>query len=90
MRAYFEGHVAALIVQADRNGDRGNMRRIYLTLPKYFARKWLDTVLLDEPERRSVLRSEMMGWLRGLQYLMRRRWRERPLPQLTAGEGIPV
>jgi GT2 family glycosyltransferase len=41
IRAYMRGHVAALLVQYERTGERGNLRRIYRSLPKWYLRQGL-------------------------------------------------
>ncbi|CAN5436452.1 hypothetical protein BH10PSE12_BH10PSE12_32630 [soil metagenome] len=86
MRAYLQGHVYALVAQADMFGDSGNIRRIYGQLPRYFFRTLVDTVQLDEPERRHILLEEFVGWLAGLRYLVRWRWR-RAGPRLPDHAG---
>lgn len=69
MRAYMKGHVSALVAQADRFGDRGNMRRIWRQLPRYFLRELLESTHAQEPERRRILAQEVIGWATGLRYL---------------------
>ena len=69
MRAYMKGHVSALVAQADRFGDRGNMRRIWSQLPRYFLRELLESTHAQEPERRRILAQEVIGWATGLRYL---------------------
>lgn len=69
MRAYMKGHVSALVAQADRFGDRGNMRRIRGQLPRYFLRELIESTHADEPERRGILAQEVIGWATGLRYL---------------------
>jgi glycosyltransferase involved in cell wall biosynthesis len=75
MRAYQNGHVSALVAQADRFGDRGNLRRIFRQLPSYFLRELFESVQAHEPERRRVLAEEFRGWCSGLRYVVNRRWR---------------
>ena len=70
MRAYMKGHVSALVAQADRFGDRGNIRRIWRQLPRYFLRELLESTHLGETERRRMLAHEVIGWATGLRYLM--------------------
>lgn len=77
MRAYQNGHVSALVAQADRFGDRGNLRRIFRQLPSYFLRELFESVQAEEPERRRVLAEELRGWASGLRYVLDRRWRAR-------------
>jgi GT2 family glycosyltransferase len=76
-RAYMKGHVSALVVQSDRHGHRGNLRRIALQLPRYFLRTAVAVVRQGSRERASVLAREVIGWAAGLQYLVRPGWRRR-------------
>lgn len=81
MRAYMKGHVSALVAQADRFGDRGNMRRIWRQLPRYFLRELIESTHADEPERRRVLALEVIGWAAGLRYLAPGWRRSAPAPE---------
>jgi glycosyltransferase involved in cell wall biosynthesis len=80
VRAYMKGHVSALLVQAARHRHRGNIRRIFLQLPAYFARSAFCAVRdgSDLP-RLQILCDEMAGWLCGLHYALRPRWRARSI-----------
>jgi GT2 family glycosyltransferase len=75
LRAYMRGHVAALVAQGDRYGDRGNFRRIHRQLPAYFIRTAAASVQNLTWRRLDLLLAEFTGWLLGLQYLVRWRWR---------------
>lgn len=76
-RAYMKGHVAALVVQADRYGDRGNIRRMFRQLPAYFTRTAATSIQNTAWWRLRLLASEVLGWAEGLQYLLRPGWRAR-------------
>lgn len=78
MRAYMKGHVAALVVQYDKFGDRGNLNRIRKQLPAYFLRTFVNALLESRPGRMGILAAEIAGWLAGLQFLLRFGWRKRP------------
>lgn len=82
IHAYMRGHVAALVVQSDTFGHRGNIRRIFRQLPRYFARTAFESVLNATPDRRRLLRREITGWFAGLSYLMRPGWRRHRSPLL--------
>jgi GT2 family glycosyltransferase len=75
VRAYMRGHVSALVAQYDAFNDRGNLRRIAKQLPRYFLRTALHSVRYGEYERQALLVQEVLGWLSGLQYLLRPAWR---------------
>jgi GT2 family glycosyltransferase len=77
MRAYMKGHVAALVAQYDKFGDRGNMVRICKQLPVYFVKTFVKALFEGPSGRLGILASEMQGWLAGLQFLVRLGWRTR-------------
>ena len=92
VRAYMKGHVSALFVQAARHRHAGNIRRIFTQLPAYFARSAIGT-LRDGggAPRFQILWDEMIGWLCGLQYAFRPRWRARPIDMpASAPSGQPA
>lgn len=68
VRAYMEGHVAALFVQAGAWRDRGSLRRVVKQLPAHFLRTAFRALKDGSPERLTILRLEVEGWLRGLRY----------------------
>ena len=75
-----KGHVSALFVQAARHRHGGNIRRIFVQLPAYFARSAFLALRDGGGVRRfQILWDEMGGWLCGLQYGFRPRWRKRPI-----------
>jgi len=77
VRVYMRGHVSALIAQHDAFGDRGNLRRIALQLPKYFVRTGVGSLLHGRWTRLNLLGAEIRGWVAGLTYMMRPKWRRR-------------
>ncbi len=78
VRAYMKGHVSALFVQAARHRHGGNIRRVFVQLPAYFARSAFWALRDGGGARRfQILWDEMVGWLCGLQYGFRPRWRKR-------------
>ncbi|MBC6982440.1 glycosyltransferase family 2 protein [Caulobacter sp. 17J80-11] len=76
VRAYMRGHAAALFAQHDRDGPAGDLRRVFVEMPKYFVRTALKGWKDGPTARHRLLRHEISGWLSGLQYL----WRERRVP----------
>lgn len=72
LRAYLRGHVAALLVQYERYGERGNLRRALATLPAYYAglagRRLLRR---DDGDRTATIGAEALGLLGGLGYCLR-------------------
>lgn len=84
MRAYMKGHVAALVVQYDRYGDAGNLKRVFGQLPLYLVGFGLRCLLEGRRRRLAILAEEAVGWLAGLTYFVRPRWRRMSsLPHLV-------
>jgi len=78
MRAYMRGHVAALVAQHDRCHHPGNLRRIALHLPRYFARTAVHALSDGSPDRARLLAEEVRGWLGGVRLAFRPAWRRAP------------
>jgi glycosyltransferase involved in cell wall biosynthesis len=74
-RAYTQGHLSALVAQADRYGPSGDIARIFKQLPVHFLKTGLGAIKMLSWWRLRLLGEEMIGWLLGLQYLVRPRWR---------------
>ena len=89
MRAYMRGHVAALFVQHDRHRHAGNLKRIFWQLPSYLLGVGVRSALEGHPQRLSIWCEETVGWMVGLSYGWRARWRrDSALPQLAALAGL--
>jgi GT2 family glycosyltransferase len=75
MRMYMRGHVAALLVQFEKHGHWGNLFRIVVSLPVYYA--WCALALLVHMDdvKRGTVRSEIAGSLAGVGYYFRHRRR---------------
>ena len=66
MHEYLRGHVAALFVQYARYGDRGNLERAFLALPRDFAVRALREYVLRSRPRTRTYAAGLTGYLRGL------------------------
>ena len=71
IRAYMRGHAAALMVQYERSGNLGNLRRALMTLPAWYARRCARRLLRGAAERDLMLTEEISGFLSGLVYSLR-------------------
>jgi GT2 family glycosyltransferase/SAM-dependent methyltransferase len=76
IREYTRSHVAALFVQFARFRHIGNLRRAFLSLPKYFARRAPRALVRARAARVEAARTavdtypwELSGYVRGLRYL---------------------
>ena len=67
MHAYMRGHVAALLVQYGRHGHAGNLRRLALSLPRYYLRQLAVAAKYRRFSGRfRLLGAELSGVLAGL------------------------
>lgn len=67
---YMRGHVAALMVQFERTGDWGNLRRAFVSMPAYYARQAL-RALRPSGARPQLLGEQVRGAVSGLLYYLR-------------------
>ncbi len=70
---YMRGHVAALLVQHERTGDRGNLRRAFLSLPVYWLRRGARRLTRGTEAGDRLLAREVSGALAGLLFYLRNR-----------------
>ena len=68
-REYARGHLAALFVQYARHGHRGNLRRAFTVLPRYFLRQGFRELGPGASPRRGTYGAELGGYVRGLALL---------------------
>lgn len=79
MYAYMRGHVAALLVQAEMPGHWGNLRRLFVALPRYYAKRLiLGCLHRFQGVYRTVL-AEISGCFQGVIFYLGQR---RPLRHL--------
>ena len=71
IRAYMRGHVAALLVQYARYGERGNVRRAIVTLPHDYAQRAVARARGRGQDRSPTLVPEVLGAVSGLAYCLR-------------------
>jgi glycosyltransferase involved in cell wall biosynthesis len=70
MHLYMRGHVAALFVQFERTGDWGNLRRLAVTLPRYYLGR---LVRSRGATASGTLSAEIRGALAGVGYYLAHR-----------------
>lgn len=71
MRAYMSGHVVALLVQAQRHGHKGNLRRLMVALPQYYAKQIIRGSLYRFKGKYGTIFTEIQGCLAGIGYYLR-------------------
>jgi hypothetical protein len=66
------GHAAALLVQFERSGNVGNLRRALISMPVWYARRALRCALkgASEPDR-FLLAREIAGYFSGIAFYLR-------------------
>jgi glycosyltransferase involved in cell wall biosynthesis len=69
---YMRGHSAALMVQYERSGGIGNLRRAFVSLPLWYARRIGRKLLKGSSQRDQFLMREIAGYLSGLLYYFRK------------------
>lgn len=70
---YMRGHAAALLVQHQRTGDRGNLVRLIAGIPRHYVRTWLARRNGTLHPDRALLREQISGVMAGVWYHLRRR-----------------
>lgn len=70
---YMSGHAAALLVQFERTGRWANLRRLLLTLPRYFANSLLRRFVMSAREEEALRLTEVAGLLSGIRFYFRER-----------------
>ncbi len=70
---YMRGHAAALLVQYERTGNRGNLNRIVRILPLYYLERAAKRLLMRGQKSDCFLLQEIGGFISGLFYYLRHR-----------------
>ena len=63
---YMRGHAAALLIQYERSGNVGNLRRALVTMPLMYARRTVRWLVRKRVESDRLLGREIAGYLSGL------------------------
>lgn len=74
--SYMRGHVAALLIQFERTGHWGNLRRLFLSLPQYYAKLLAQRYAKGYRPRHLTLFREIRGCLSGVRFYLADRIRE--------------
>lgn len=68
---YMRGHTAALMVQYERSRDSGNLRRAFVSLPWYYARRLAVRVWRGSSPANRFLAQEIRGAIAGIWFYLR-------------------
>ena len=75
---YMRGHVSALLIQFEKYKHWGNLRRLLLSLPRYYMRLVRNGIIRRSGTRRSTVVLEIAGCLSGVKfYLLNMRGRKK-------------
>ena len=73
MYQYMRGHVAALLVQFARYQHWGNLRRLFVALPKYYTRQFLSGLLNGFKSFNKMLLAQVLGCFSGVKFYLQHR-----------------
>jgi len=74
MYQYMRGHVAALLVQFARYQHWGNLRRLFVALPKYYTRQFLSGLLNGFKSFNKMLLAQVLGCFSGVKFYLQHRY----------------
>jgi GT2 family glycosyltransferase len=84
LRAYMRGHAAALLVQFERTGHLGNLRRALIYMPVFYIWRVVRFIAFGTTGRDQFLGQEIAGYIAGILYYLRA---PRPRRAPHAGPG---
>ncbi len=70
MYQYMRGHVAALLVQFERYKHWGNLRRLFVALPKYYNRRFASELFKGFKSFNKTLSAEVLGCFSGVKFYL--------------------
>lgn len=70
MYHYMRGHITALFVQFERYKHWGNLRRVFIALPRYYVKRLIIGLLTGFRGVNRTLFSEIFGCLAGIQFYL--------------------
>lgn len=70
MYHYMRGHITALFVQFERYKHWGNLRRVFIALPRYYIKRLIIGLLTGFRGVNRTLFSEIFGYLAGIQFYL--------------------
>jgi GT2 family glycosyltransferase len=71
IRAYMRGHSAALLVQYERSGRMGNLRRLLISFPAFYAGRMARQLLRGKDPSNLLVRDEIAGLFSGIWFYLR-------------------
>lgn len=74
MYCYMRGHVAALLVQFEKYNDRGNLRRLFKIMPKWYIKSFINRLVRTDNYKYSTLFHEIAGCFSGVIYYLQNKY----------------
>jgi GT2 family glycosyltransferase len=71
IRHYMRGHATALLIQYERSGNRGNLKRAFVHMPLLYGRRIASHLLQSGARHNRFLWQEVGGYCAGLLYYFR-------------------
>lgn len=84
VRDYMRGHATALLIQFEGDRHRGNLRRLLVVLPKYYAIRAVAAVARPHDQLRLLFAPELRGYLESIFYYGAHRRDRGERPRLTS------
>ncbi len=70
---YMRGHVTALLIQFEKYQHWGNLRRLFLSLPRWYVKLLLKGLIKGFNTKNVTLWSEILGCISGVQFYLQHR-----------------
>ncbi|MBI1250880.1 MAG: glycosyltransferase [Alphaproteobacteria bacterium] len=70
LHAYMRGHTAALLVQFERSREWSNLRRLFLSLPDYYAKRCTNRAVRSRDHENAFLSEEISGAVSGVVFYL--------------------
>lgn len=73
MYCYMRGHVTALLIQFEKYQHWGNLRRLFLSLPKWYVKLFFKGLIKGFQARDETILAEILGCLSGMKFYLQNR-----------------
>lgn len=70
MYQYMRGHVAALLIQYTKYKHWSNLRRLFVTLPKYYTKRFVSGLFKGFKPFQQTLLAEVLGYFSGFKFYL--------------------
>lgn len=70
---YMRGHAAALLIQYERTGNRGNLHRLFRIMPSYYRQRLANRLRGGVSDENRFIYQEIKGFISGILFYLRHR-----------------